>query len=275
MEKEYILKTNEDGTTVSVRDVQHILLEMLKDIDTLCQKYDIPYYLTGGSCLGAVRHNGFIPWDDDADIGMLYEDYVRFLKVLEKELPNDHYYYQCFDTHKDYNVLIPAMKIRKKGTYLKEVNTLLANKCKDGDGVFIDVFLVDYISEKKWIDFSCRMISYLFMGIIVLFENVGFNPYRLKKIFVKFSRYYSRKNKHSNLIGYDLNWVFNSPLHPVVYRKDEIFPLQYHSFEDTKLLIPKNPKELLDIEISLNHMSYPPIKDQKPKHIVDINLKGE
>lgn len=275
MDKQYILKTYEDGSSVSVRDVQDVLLEMLKDIDVICKKYDIPYYLTGGSCLGAVRHDGFIPWDDDADIGMLHEDYLRFLDALKKEMPNDKYYYQCFDTHKDYNVLIPAMKIRKKGTYLKEVNTLLANKCKDGDGIFIDVFLVDYICEKKWIDFSCRMISYVFMAFIVLFENLHFNPYALKKLFVKFSRYYSRKNRNSKLIGYDLNWVFNSPIHPVVYRKDEIYPVQYHVFEDTRLPIPKNPKELLDIEISVNHMSYPPEKDQKPKHIVDIELGGK
>lgn len=275
MEKEYILKENTDGSVVTVRDVQDVLLEMLKDIDKICKKYDIPYYLTGGSCLGAVRHDGFIPWDDDADIGMLYDDYVRFLDALKIEFPNEKYYYQCFDTHKDYNVLIPAMKIRKKGTYLKEVNTLLANKCKDGDGVFIDVFLVDYISEKKWIDFICRMISYIFMALIVLFENIRINPYLLKKLFVKFSRWYSRKNRNSSLIGYDMNWVFNSPLKPVVYKKDDIYPVKYHKFEDTEICIPKNPDALLEVEIGGDYMSFPKQKMQAPKHIVDIDLHRE
>ena len=69
--KEYILKTRKDGTSITVRDVQLVLLEMLKDIDALCKKHNIRYWLTGGSALGAVRHKGFIPWDDDADIGML------------------------------------------------------------------------------------------------------------------------------------------------------------------------------------------------------------
>lgn len=73
--KEYILKTRKDGTSITVRDVQLVLLEMLKDIDALCKKHNIRYWLTGGSALGAVRHKGFIPWDDDADIGMLREDY--------------------------------------------------------------------------------------------------------------------------------------------------------------------------------------------------------
>ena len=62
--KEYILKTRKDGTSITVRDVQLVLLEMLKDIDALCKKHNIRYWLTGGSALGAVRHKGFIPWDD-------------------------------------------------------------------------------------------------------------------------------------------------------------------------------------------------------------------
>jgi len=79
---DYILKTNPDGSVVTVADVQHVLLEMLKDIDALCQKHQIPYFLNGGSALGAVRHQGFIPWDDDADIAMMRSDYLRLQSVL-------------------------------------------------------------------------------------------------------------------------------------------------------------------------------------------------
>lgn len=275
MGKEYVIKTNKDGSKITVAQVHEQLLDIMKEIDRICRKYEIPYYLTGGSCLGAVRHNGFIPWDDDMDLGMMYDDYVRFVEACKKELPNEHYYFQCFDTHKEYNVLIPAMKFRKRGTLIKEANTLLKNKCKDGEGIFVDVFVVDYISEKKWIDFSARMVTYLMMPFIVLFENIGMNPLFLKKIFMKFVRYYGKKNKNSSFIGYDLCWLYNNPLHPVVYRKDEIFPLQYHVFEDSEFLIPKNPKELLDVEVSVNHMSYPPEKMQQPKHIVDIKFDSE
>ncbi|MDQ0360933.1 LicD family protein [Breznakia pachnodae] len=273
--KEYILKENEDGSKITVRDVQLILLDMLKDIDVICRKHNIPYYMTGGSCLGAVRHEGFIPWDDDADIGMLYDDYLRFIDILKKELDSDQYYFQCFDTHKEYNVCIPAMKIRKRGTYVKEANTLLRNRCEDGDGLFIDVFVIDYINEKKSIDFLHRMKSYLYMSAITLLENIGFHPYKIKRRFVDFARNYSYKNRNSNLIGLDLTWTFNSPFHPVVYRKDEIFPIQYHKFEDTELPIPKQPEKLLNVQVAVNHMSFPPLHMQKPKHIVDVNLNGE
>ena len=136
--KEYILKTRKDGTSITVRDVQLVLLEMLKDIDALCKKHNIRYWLTGGSALGAVRHKGFIPWDDDADIGMLREDYEKFQRVVH-EL-GDAYITQCFETHREYNVLVPPMKVRKKGTYCVEYNALLKNKCRDSAQRYSDGF---------------------------------------------------------------------------------------------------------------------------------------
>lgn len=269
--KDYILKQRTDGSTISVRDVQLVLLEMLKDIDKLCQEHDIPYWLTGGSALGAVRHKGFIPWDDDADIGMMYVDYVRFLDVV-KHLP-DNYLVQSFETHKEYNVLIPAMKIRKKGTYCLEYNALLKNKCKDSDGLFIDVFIVDYVSENKTKDFIWRTRNGILMVLIAIFENLHCNPLLLKKRFVRNARVYGEKNKQSPLIGYDLTWTFNSFRNPVVYPYESVFPVQYMEFEDTKLPVPKRPKDMLDTEIAVSHMSYPPEKDQHPKHIKDVELK--
>ena len=103
MEK-YVLKTDKNGNEITVRDVQLVLLDMAKDIDEICKRNDIPYFLNGGSALGAVRHKGFIPWDDDFDIGMMYEDYIRFISVLKKELPSDKYVFQCFQTDRRFVV---------------------------------------------------------------------------------------------------------------------------------------------------------------------------
>lgn len=270
MEK-YVLKTLEDGSEITVRDVQMVLLEMLKMIDKIAQQYKIPYYLVGGSALGAVRHQGFIPWDDDADIAMMRQDYERFKQILDIALP-DEYHYQCFDTHKEYNVLIPAMKIRKKGTYVKEANVLLANKCDDGDGLFIDVFIIDYVSENKMSDVLHRIGNDLLMPVITFFENANINPVFLKQRFVNHAINYGKKNQTSSLIGYDLTWTFYSPLKPIVYPYDVIFPLKYVKFEDTMLPIPNQSDAYLRIEIGDTYMQYPPKKDQKPKHIVDICL---
>lgn len=268
--KEYILKTNNDGTTITVRDVQLVLLNMLKDIDELCKRHNITYWLIGGSALGAVRHKGFIPWDDDADVGMMREDYERFLNVAH-ELGED-YIVHSFEEYKEYNVLVPPMKIRKKGTYCEEKNILLKNKCKDSDGLFIDVFILDYVSENKVVDFTWRFRNGCLMIFIALLENIHLNPLFLKECFVNNAKKYGVINKDSALIGYDLTWTFNSFFHPIVYPIETVFPIRYVAFEDTMLAVPKDPKVMLDVEISIHHMSYPPLKDQQPKHIKDIAL---
>ena len=75
-------------------DVQEKILEIFKEIVKVCNKYDIPYYAIGGTCLGAVRHKGFIPWDDDMDIAIPIEDIDRFIKIAKKELQNIYIYTQ-------------------------------------------------------------------------------------------------------------------------------------------------------------------------------------
>ena len=74
-----------------LRSVQLTQLDISKEIKKICEKHQIPYFLDGGSLLGAVRHKGFIPWDDDMDICMLRKDYNRFLKVAPKELPEEYH----------------------------------------------------------------------------------------------------------------------------------------------------------------------------------------
>ncbi len=77
---------NKEGTIL--RQAQNRLLEILLEIDRICRKHNIPYFINGGNALGAVRHGGFIPWDDDIDINLKREDYLKLIKIIEKELPN-------------------------------------------------------------------------------------------------------------------------------------------------------------------------------------------
>ncbi len=267
----YLLKVNADGSKIYVSDVHKILLEMIKVIDPICQKHQIPYFLNGGSALGAVRHRGFIPWDDDLDIAMMRSDYRRFIEVLKKELPEE-YCFQCFDTHKEYNVLIPAMKIRKKGTELKEVNMLLSNRCKDSDGIFIDVFVYDYCTINPWIDLPMRCFNQMLMPLLILLDNIGLNPVLLKKVFMKNAELYGKINQGSKWIGFDLTWTFKSPFHPFVFKKEDIYPVQYVPFEDTMLPIAAHPHEYLCMAIAKSYMTLPPIDKRAPKHIADIRL---
>ena len=91
----------------------YVWLELLEVIDVICRKHQIPYWLSSGTLIGAARHKGFIPWDDDLDIEMLRSDYLRLLKVLPQELP-DNLALQTNETDPNYNLYI-RQNLRDKG----------------------------------------------------------------------------------------------------------------------------------------------------------------
>ena len=127
-----------DGKMKKVWAVELDLLEQLK---TICERHKIKYFAIGGTLLGAVRHKGFIPWDDDIDIGMLRKDYDRFLKVCEKELEYPYFLQtpltdNCYRAH---------AQIRNSDTtgYAVTDEGLDCNK-----GIFIDVFPLDGVTDR-------------------------------------------------------------------------------------------------------------------------------
>lgn len=271
----YVLKEYQDGTIVTVKDVQQIILEIAKVVDQLCDKHNIPYVINGGTALGAIRHQGFIPWDDDFDMAILREDYDRFINALKKDLPKD-YTFQCFETDNRYNVTLPAMKIRKKNTYLKEQNVLLKNKCSDCDGVFIDVFVYNTVSASKIIDYPFRFINkYFFMPLIVLLENLNFNPKLLKKLFIKNAKWYGKLTKKSSYIGNEITWTYRKMKRRTMYPKDALFPTKKIVFEDTMFSIAQDEKACIITDIGPDYMTLPPENKRFSKHILDINLESD
>lgn len=270
----YVLKKDAQGNTITVADVQQVLLDMMKDVAAVCDKHDIPYFLNGGSALGAFRHQGFIPWDDDIDIAMMNSDYERFLAVVVDEL-KENYIIHAYALDRRYNVLIPAMKIRKKGTYVQEANTLLKNKCSDSDGLFIDVFVYSHVSQYTILDLPLRLINLALMPLIVFFENINLNPIPLKSLFVSIAKWYGYLNRNSDYIGFDLTWTFKNPLKPFRFKKETIYPTQLMQFEDAQFPVAHDIKEYLSVAIAPTFEQLPPIDQRKPKHIIDINLEGD
>ena len=126
----------------NLRAHQLLLLEMLKEVDKICKKHDISYSLFAGSALGAIRHQGFSPWDDDLDIVMLRKDYERFLAIAETELDPEQYFLQ-----KEFSEHWPMFfsKLRKNGTACIE-----RQRPKDRlmhQGIYIDIFPCDNLSD--------------------------------------------------------------------------------------------------------------------------------
>lgn len=120
-------------TDEDIRDVQEVLLSMLQDIDAACRKYHLVYFLGGGTALGAVRHKGFIPWDEDIDLIMPRKDYDRLARVLKKEYAGK-YWVQDIRGNAKYD--LNFMKVRKSGTRYQEI---FESDCAHA-GIFIDIF---------------------------------------------------------------------------------------------------------------------------------------
>lgn len=155
----------EKQNQVSIRDIQIAIFNILCRFDEICKKHSITYYLTGGTALGAVRHKGFIPWDDDIDVAMPRSEYERFSRCAQKEL-GDSYFWQTHQTDPNYHLLFG--KIRKNNTYAEEtfnIPHLLHN------GIFIDVFPLDGAPNRLFRKLNFGIPKYI--NRLIFRKNVG------------------------------------------------------------------------------------------------------
>ena len=127
-----------------LRSLQMTELECLKEVDRICVKNGIPYNIIAGTMLGAVRHKGFIPWDDDADVALLRPEYERFKEALKRDLDTDRFYFQDHSETEGYRWGYGKLR-RKDSLFLREFQEHMPYE----QGVFIDVFPLDPVPESK------------------------------------------------------------------------------------------------------------------------------
>lgn len=270
---EYILNKDIDGKEITLRQLQMVLKDILKDVDEVCKKNKIEYILFSGTALGAERHQGFIPWDDDLDIAVMRDQYDQFVDAMKRDLP-EKYVVQGFDIDSRYLAPYPALKIRLKNTFLSEKNILLKNKCCECTGIFIDVFVLNYVSEDPRIDRKWRRKNVWLSYLITFLENLDINPVHLKRKFIKNVIDYGELNRGSKFIGDEITWVYRSINKPYIYKKEDIFPTKKSLFEGLNLPMPNNPKGLLIPHYGKNYMTPPPLKKQKPTHVTFVSLSS-
>ena len=124
---------------INLEKIKKSEIDILKYIEKICKENNIKYSLMDGSLLGAVRHNGFIPWDDDIDIMLLREDYDKLKRVILNDSNNSRYLYMSNDLYDDY--LYPYAKLIDTETSAKETGI----KAPKNYGIFVDIFPIDKI----------------------------------------------------------------------------------------------------------------------------------
>ncbi|MBU0279235.1 MULTISPECIES: phosphorylcholine transferase LicD [unclassified Gemella] len=158
---------------LELNEIKKIGLDILIYIDGFCKKNNIEYFINYGTLLGAVRHKGFIPWDDDIDITMTRENYNKFIKLFK----NDTSKYKILSLESEKNYFNNFIKIHNS-----ETKIIYSDLTKSYDsGIFIDIFPLDYFDNKKVINISYFFESLKYLSFIKK-ENVTYKDSKIKDL---------------------------------------------------------------------------------------------
>lgn len=229
--------------------LQDKILEIMVYIDSFCQMHKIDYCLMGGSALGAKRHGGFIPWDDDLDIFMTPDNYEKFRAAFSACGDKNTYYLQEWGA---IDGMVTTAKLRMNGT------TYLEESLKDWDihhGIFVDIFILHSCPNRKlqqlW---QCLWAKYVIMkGLAARGYNRrgGFLGFALKvmalfpdKMWMKFGlrQVYRYRNKQTN---YFCNFLGKAVFRTAIYRREWFQPTVYAPFESIQLRVPEHLHDFL------------------------------
>lgn len=181
--------------------LQKTLMEMMHDIHDVCVRHEIRYGLVGGSCLGAVRHKGFIPWDDDIDISMCRSDWEKFKTIFDEELGNKYVMEAPRYGNKD--TKCTWAKVYKKGTILSEIQD---ENCPYEKGIFLDIFFYENVSDNPLVRKFDARVSDFMKGVATSIVYYKYPNETVKKFYAAdpaSNRYY----KMRCFLGFLFSWV--------------------------------------------------------------------
>lgn len=262
-----------DGYSGKLNMLRTIEKDMLREIDRICRAHDIKYFISYGTMLGAVRHGGFIPWDDDVDVEMLRPEFEKFRKIAPKEL-NERFSYESHTNHNGYHYFFD--RITAKDTYF-------ASKYSDGyemhKGISIDIFVADNVPAdpkaayrfwkglmRKRMLMNVRWKNTARRGKAYLLSKLLLPILRLKSM-DGYSRSYEkavRKYEHKNT-----GWVMPASSD---HKYRGTFPIETfkevipYRFDDVDTFIPVGYKDFLTAWYTENYMDMLPLAEQNPFH---------
>ena len=255
-----------------IREIQQMELGIMEYIHEACQKIGVKYFLAYGSLIGAVRHKGFIPWDDDMDICMLREDYEKLQDYL---IANPDERYEVMSYKNNLNYVYPFMKVQDNHTYLLEEDVRIDSNM----GIYVDIFPVDGYEDDA--DFKNKMTKlikkrqlscYTFKGItntksllnsliryisVVIFYFTNTN---------KFVEQIDELAKSRAVADYEqVDYLIYKDMNKPVWKREWLEQVIVGTFEGKEFMIPKHYHEILTSDYG-DYMQLPPLEQRVSHH---------
>jgi len=249
-----------------LRKAQFIMLDMLIEFDAICKKHQLQYWLDSGTLLGAVRHQGFIPWDDDIDLSMPVEDYNKFLKIAQAEL-SSNIFLQTSET--DTNFKFDYIKLRSNKARITELHEK-DKQVNYHQGVFVDIFpmlaIENTTANKNFYDSTLKKIRDV-SSISLHTPNGKDDPEKRAALVSSLHQKHLGWEKEKSKVIY----AGEMPDVAAWFDIEKVFPLTKIEFEGYTFAAPKNPSHYLDSIYSFDYRQLPP-KNKRIVHAHSIEL---
>lgn len=280
-----LLDERHTGATV-LRSVQLIELRLLKVLDHICIKHGLVYWLDGGTLLGAVRHGGFIPWDDDIDIAMPRKDFCQFIELARTELPDD----LEIETASDTDVVNYNIPCRIRDLHSRIIDT--HSQIHRQRGIFIDILPIDEYHRsavkramERFMKFLYRNLLRVYFppsrgatrpaALILHWVLESFSPFVTSETPIRAFRHFVRNQFIQNDrrkpvmgdpgYGFDVKWVR-------IFNRADIYPITRIRFESAEFCAPHNPDGVLRIFYGHDYMTPPPPSKRARAHFTSVIL---
>lgn len=263
-----------ENKMINESELKKIELEILEEIDSICKRHNLRYYIMFGTLIGAIRHNGFIPWDDDIDITMPIQDYYKFIQIFNEE-SDKKYYFSTYQNDKLCHM--PYGKVKRLDTLFLE-KSLVKSKI-ESKGIFVDVIPMFYYNYEDENEFIADIKKFRLL-VAIANKKLKVNAFFGKKANVlakilpisanfcikqALKRFSIQENDLYLIAGLD-NKIINKE--KLVFDVSDFGEGKEIVFENKKFIAPVNSDKILR-KLYGNYMELPPEKDRVSNHSLE------